>query len=291
MSECLLCFSRDVSTCQTVRDRPDCHLYSCPACGLKFISPQPSDDFLRKLYSKEYYDQWGTEEHYEIIRKMKISTFNMRLKLIEKFKSGGNILDVGCATGFFLEAARSAGYTPYGVELSEYSAGIAQKRFGADFVFNGILEQCPFREESFDVIVMSDLLEHVKNPEDVMSRVRRLLKADGIVVIVTPDTDSYTHRIMKNRWVHYKLEHLFYFNITSLRKLAERQGFRIIHREPAKKTLNLLYAFHHFQVYRHWLFCPVLTLLNLILPRVIMETHLNVTIGELVAVMDKIEAS
>ncbi len=69
---------------------------------------------------------------------------------------------LGCATGYLMEAAAARGWTPYGVEYAEWSAAIAQKKFGSEAVFNGTLEQCTFPENYFDAIVMCDLIEHVR---------------------------------------------------------------------------------------------------------------------------------
>jgi 2-polyprenyl-3-methyl-5-hydroxy-6-metoxy-1,4-benzoquinol methylase len=218
---------------------------------------------------------------------MKLSTFYLRLDLIRKYKKVGKVLDVGCATGYFLEAARTAGFTPYGVEFSPYSSQIAKDKFGDEAIYQGTLEECPFPARSFDVIAMSDLLEHVKNPRAVLKKARTLLKDDGIVMIMTPDTGSLTHRVMRDKWVHYKIEHLFYFNRDSLNLLAEEQGFRIIHVEPARKTLNLAYFHHQFKVYRHRLMSPVLKLLHTILPDSLQEAHFTITVGEMVAVLKK----
>ena len=291
MLQCHVCQSDKVDCLWPVRDNPEYLVYSCQECGVKFLLPQPTDAFLRDLYSKSYYDAWGIEEYSGSVRDMKLSTFDLRLNLIKKYKKQGNILDVGCATGFFLEGASAAGFTPFGVEISDYSFNIAKEKFGEEALFQGILEDCPFAERSFDVITMSDLLEHVRNPHTVMEKVRALLKDDGIVMIMTPDTDSLTHWIMREKWVHYKIEHLFYFNKESIRLLADRHDFQVLCLDPARKTLNIAYFYHQFEIYRHWLLTPLIRLLHTLLPPKVLLSNFNVTIGEMVLLMQKTDHS
>lgn len=288
MPGCPLCEKPDAAYLWPVRESTDFAVFSCPRCQGRFLAPQPTDVFLKDIYSQSYYDAWGLQEDGGAVKKMKISTFDIRLDLLEKWsKNKGAILDVGCATGFFLEAARDRGFTPFGVEFCPYSAKIAKEKFGNDAAFEGILEACPFPDKNFDVIAMSDLLEHVRDPHALLEKTRELLKDDGLVMIMTPNTDSFTQRVMQRQWVHYKLEHLFYFNGTSIKQLAEAHQFRVIHREPATKTLNLVYLYHQFKVYPHWLFTPALSLLNRILPKRFLHRNIRLTIGEMVVLLEK----
>src|SRR6266702_6904096 len=133
MPQCRLCQSDKAERLWPVRDNnPAYQVFLCQNCEARLVSPQPTDSFLRELYSKSYYDTWGLQEDAGSVREMKLSTFDLRLDLIKRYTQSGRILDVGCATGFFLEAARAAGFTPFGVELSDYSSKIAKGKFGED---------------------------------------------------------------------------------------------------------------------------------------------------------------
>jgi len=68
------------------------------------------------------------------------------MHLIKQYRSTGKVLDIGCATGYFLEVAEEEGFEPFGVEYSAYAAEIAQNKFGVNNIFNGTLEQCNFPE-------------------------------------------------------------------------------------------------------------------------------------------------
>jgi 2-polyprenyl-3-methyl-5-hydroxy-6-metoxy-1,4-benzoquinol methylase len=265
-------------------------IYKCSQCTLQFLYPQLDEVDLTKLYSENYYLAWGLkgDAENESIKHMKISTFNLRLDLIAQFKKTGKILDVGCATGYFLEAAKAKAYEPYGVEFSDYSASLAKNKFGGKNIFKGTLEQCEFEKGTFDVIAMSDLIEHVRNPIETLSKAHQLLNTDGIVMIMTPDTGSLSYKLMKQKWTHYKLEHFYYFNKQALQQAALQSGFELVHYEHAKKSMNLDYLHTQLNVYKNRLFTPIINLLYFILPKAILRKIFNLTLGEMVVILRKI---
>ena len=199
----------------------------------------------------------------------------------------GRILDVGCATGYFLEAAKNNGFQPFGVELSAYSAQLAQSKFGEAAVFNGILEQAPFAEKSFSVIAMSDLIEHVRYPIMTLKKAHQLLEDKGVLMIMTPNTDSPSHKRMKEKWTHYKLEHFYYFNKASITKAAKEAGFEVVHYEHAKKSMNIDYFHTQLNVYKNKYVTPVINLVYKILPTWAVQKIFNIKLGEMVVILKK----
>jgi SAM-dependent methyltransferase len=230
----------------------------CSGCGLERIDPQPRDDTLAAIYGEQYYDAWGLRLDAAMVERMKMATFRRTIAGLGKLPAGSRVLDCGAATGFLMAAAFEAGYEPYGVELSEYGGRQIAARFGADRVFVGEVERASFPtagEGDFQAVFMCDYLEHVRDPAAVLARARELLAPSGTVVITTPSLGSLTHRLMGERWTHYKVEHLHYFNPDNLTQLLERSGFTNVVRRPAWKTMTVAYLRQQLQVYRH----PVLT--------------------------------
>jgi SAM-dependent methyltransferase len=285
---CSLCCSSNIKKKFVLQGNYSVH--ECKNCSLQFLFPQLNDAELEKLYSESYYSAWGLkgEEENPELKKMKISTFDLRLKLIFEFRKNGNLLDVGCATGYMLEASQEKGFVPYGVELSEYSASIAKKKFGEN-VFKGRLEDSNFPPEFFDVITMFDLLEHVRDPKVTLHKASELLKNDGIIMITTPDTDAFSNLLMGRRWTHYKPEHFFYFNKKSMSLLAKKCKLKIVYSERSKKALNLDYIINQFKRYNHRVFTPLAKFLDKILPGKLKSKNLYLPIGEMTAVLKKIE--
>src|SRR6266700_3240335 len=102
---CTICGSSQVRP--SVKIGHQCLVFRCSVCKIEFLYPQLDDESLKALYSESYYASWGIKEKEENgpTRQMKIASFQLRLELIKKFRSTGKVLDIGCATGYFLEAA------------------------------------------------------------------------------------------------------------------------------------------------------------------------------------------
>ena len=153
----------------------------CLNCGLEFLEPQPTWEEIQSIYSSDYYAPWDmtTGEH-PATGKMKRLTFKRRLSELSLEVDEGPVLDIGTATGFFLdEVAADPRYQPYRVEVSEYAGKIAQSEFGADPIRIGTIETAPFPEEFFSAVAMSDLIEHGQDPHPVVKCVHSLLRPRG----------------------------------------------------------------------------------------------------------------
>jgi SAM-dependent methyltransferase len=105
-------------------------------------------------------------------------------------------------------------------------AAEAVKRYGIP-LFVGSLENFP-KKQTYELITMLDVLEHVADPDSFLSALQPLLTPDALLVIVTPDISSWAARITAGRWWHYRSAHLNFFNLDSLRWLLEKHGFEII---------------------------------------------------------------
>lgn len=255
------------------------------ACGLAFLWPRPTEEMLEKIYSEEYYKSWGVAgENDELPRQMKHLTFASRLHAMEELiPVPGKVLDVGCATGYFLEVARSFGWEVAGVELSAYSAGLAAAKFGKR-IFNGTLEQAAYAEATFDLVTLSDLIEHVPDPVAFLNEVRRILKPGGVVMIVTPDVQSLTERVMGGKWSHYKLEHIYYFSPATITACLIKSGFIPVRTEPAPKYLNLDYIINQFVIYPHPVLTPLVKLLGRFIPQRLRQFNIPIRCGEMMAI-------
>lgn len=198
----------------------------CNSCGLIFVNPRPGQEYLQEIYSGDYYrmSSGGSEGYrdYEADRQSYIANFGKLLRIIENYKDKGKLLDVGCALGFLLEEARARGWDAYGTELSPHAAGIAREK-GFE-VLSGDIMDAGFKRESFDVIVCLGTIEHFANPLLSIRHIRQLLKADGLLVISTPDAGG----LLGGRRFQYKpREHLYYFTRKTIMALLQKEGFEV----------------------------------------------------------------
>lgn len=206
-------------------------IVQCKNCNLLFVNPQNSPQETAKIYKEQYFQNriiLGSEldkENKKSIKSFKLKSCKMYLEDISKRVKRGKILDVGCGEGYFLEAAKSDGWIPYGVEISEFAANMARESLGAD-ISCGLLRDVSYPDNMFDLITMLDVVEHFHNPLEEMKEIHRILKPGGMCFLLTPDVESPGARLMRSRWFELKPpEHLFYFSQNTLRQLLESAGF------------------------------------------------------------------
>jgi len=257
----------------------------CRSCMQVFTYPQISQEESRKLYDKSYYDSWGIECD-ESVREMKKCTFALKLNGLEKIISPGRILDVGCATGFFLEVASERGWDAYGVEINPFAVKEVRKQF-ADRVYEGTIEDAPFDPQSLDAVVMSDVLEHVTDPLATLCRVNELLRNRGLAAITTPNIGGITARVFGKRWPHLKPEHQFYFTPQTVSYLLGKAGFHVVSSRPALKALSLNYIYAQRNVSRVPLLTAFVTALRNVLPPSLLQKPLYFLAGEMFVIARK----
>jgi 2-polyprenyl-3-methyl-5-hydroxy-6-metoxy-1,4-benzoquinol methylase len=205
-------------------------MITCERCGLVRVEGVPDGDRLNQLYSESYFrssdsSALGYDDY--IADRAKISkTFGKRIEEIERLVGRkGRMLDVGCATGFSVEVARSRGWEAQGVELSRFACDYARREIGVD-VFCGSLGEVELEPESLDVVTMWDYIEHSPDPLGELRQANRLLKSGGLLALTTPNIASLPARIWGSRWMGIKQEeHLYYFAPETIKKMLELCGF------------------------------------------------------------------
>ena len=210
----------------------------CDDCGFFYINPRYSQEELNNLYSEDYFKAFSTQRKVDYMkdREFRAKDFQTRLEGIKRYKKAGRVLDVGCAAGFFLEVVQKQGWQACGVELSDYAASFARNELKLN-VRTGELAAAKFEPGYFDVITFFDVIEHVGNPKGLVAEANRILKDDGLIVITTPNIDSFCARAFKDRFHLLDPLHLSYFSPKTLEKLLKAEGFKIVKIEyPYFKT-------------------------------------------------------
>ncbi len=152
------------------------------------------------------------------------------------------LLDVGAATGFFMNLARGRGFDVTGVELCDFAAAKGRER-GLPII-TGTLESARLPENYFDVVTMCDVLEHVTDPKNFLLEARRILAPEGLLVINTPDAESLVARILGKRWhLIVPPEHLHYLSPKNVGEFLCKNGFEIIENTTIGKRFTLQYIF------------------------------------------------
>jgi 2-polyprenyl-3-methyl-5-hydroxy-6-metoxy-1,4-benzoquinol methylase len=262
-------------------------LKRCEGCGLQALDPQPDEGTLAQIYRREYYDAWGIQHDEATTRHLKRTTFERLIgPLRQELGERARLLDCGAATGYLMEVAAEAGMEPYGVELSEFGAACIAEKFGPERVFCGPFEQASFERterDFFDVITMIDFIEHVRDPAATLGKAYRLLRPGGRILMLTPNAASLSRKMLGPRWLHYKVEHLFYFTPAGLSRCLERSGFTRARVGPAWKTVNIHYVAHQLERYPHPVLTPIVAGLHRIGTAKMRKALFKITFGEMLA--------
>lgn len=261
----------------------------CEDCDSWYRVPRPSLSELKNIYTKEYYDPWGMSDNEESVKSTKYSTFSPILDHLEKLYSGKTcgkvkILDVGAATGLLLETAVKRGWDPYALELNPYSAGVLRKKFGADHVFEGELVDYPGGGELFDIITMTDVIEHVVDIDATLKAVGGLLKDGGLLCLTTPRIDSLSRALLGKQWLHFKEEHIQYFSGQAIADLLSNSGFTQIQISAHNKYLTMTYVHQQLQAFRHVLITPIVSLIHSMLPKSLRVYPIKFRCGEMLVI-------
>jgi len=191
-------------------------LKQCRQCG--FIQCTDLDElvgFYEDLEDPEYEN--GRNER--LIQERRV------LMGLKKIKPEGTLLDVGAGSGMLVEAALEQGYQAEGIEPSKWLFETARKHELPIHLGTFPHQNTP---GPYDIITLVDVLEHVTDPLDLMTSLRKGLKKDGILLIVTPDVKSFPARLLKFKWWHFRVAHVGYFNKKNLALLSQKAGLQLV---------------------------------------------------------------
>lgn len=199
-------------------------IHSCKRCQLAVTLPrQPHSQ------TELYQDFRGHEgkRFYGFVEWLIHFAEKNRSREICRFRNPGAVLDVGCGRGLLLYYLKQAGWKAMGTESGEETCRTIQQTLGVPVVA-GDFRRLVLAAQRFDGIVLWHVLEHLENPATVLEEARRLLKAEGFLIIALPNFGSLQARTFQGRWFHLSaLYHLTHFTLPSLEALTERHGFRI----------------------------------------------------------------
>jgi len=195
-------------------------ILECKACGLVFAAPRLADSEILSLYAKSEDEEYRDEGASRSINS------HFSLNTILRFVRAGKLLDIGCSTGFFLNAARLF-FEVQGVEPSLSASQYARDRLLID-VHTGTLETAKILDNSFGIASMIDVVEHFSDPLSALKQAYRVLEPGGYLYLVTPDISSLAARLLGKKWWGLRPAHLYYFSPASLRAMVEKAGFEVV---------------------------------------------------------------
>lgn len=227
------------------------HICECLSCGLQYTMPRPSKEKIGAYYKSDgYYSHQENKKGfvpklYEAVKKVNLKH---KLKIATKGLQVGKLLDIGCGVGDFIHVAEQQGWKCLGVEPSDDAKTIARKRIKANIINSEVLEEIP--DESFDVITMWHVLEHVDDLKWQIEQLRRLIKPNGRIVIAVPNYKSYDGQFYKELWAAYDVpRHLNHFSKQTITKIFKTKELEL------KKTEKLIWDAYYIsfmsEQYKH----------------------------------------
>lgn len=221
--------ARRCPTCGGDDSRPELEkdhmrIVRCGVCDLVYVTPVFDESHYKKVYR--------SAEYQEIVRDLGIKSHDYRVQRFgcervdimarHLHAARPRMLDVGCSTGFVVEAARDRGWNATGLDLNPSAIEYGRSR-GLD-VRNAALEDAQLEPGSFDAVCLFDVLEHLLEPAHTLRACTRLLRPGGIVFLYVPNYDSAS-RLLMGAEAHFiwPTHHLNYYTPTTIRDLLRRE--------------------------------------------------------------------
>ena len=211
-------------------------LYRCSECNTVYLG-EYDDDYDDGLY--EYYEKYKGRPKDALYNPLTVKSYLKVLELFSKNTTGSSILDVGCGKGDFVDAALHAGWDINGIELAQPAVDIAQG-YGLpvhqlDF-FSKLIPPA-----SRDIVTLFEVMEHLPNPGEFLTRAEEVVKPGGLVYLTTPNYDSLDRRLLGANWPVIHRQHLTYFTPETLvSSIQNNTNLKVLHCETRNLSVRIL---------------------------------------------------
>lgn len=205
----------------------------CKRCSQHYLTPLANEALLLDKLQQWAQEDVLDEERLRIaFEPGALEMYRWFLSRVAKFSRGenGRLLDVGCATGGLLSAAREQGWDAQGIEIGQASAAYAREELALEVDCVSLFE-AGFGADEFDAITMVEVIEHLENPGGALDQVHRWLRPDGLVLLTTPNYNALFRRLFGTRWwvINCEDEHIVLFTPDTLSRLLEKHGFEVLY--------------------------------------------------------------
>lgn len=209
---------------------------ACSNCGFKITHPRPALNEIGAYYKSDKYVSHSNKSFglmsmlYKQVRKIAL---NGKYKLLKEKINGKSILDIGCGTGAFIAFMQDKGFDVTGVEPDEDARRNAEQLFRVKPKEESFLQYA--EAESFDLITMWHVLEHVYDLNERISTIHRILKNDGLLCVAVPNPECYDAELYKEFWAAWDVpRHLWHFRPKDIKSLFSNYSFEMFEMHPMK---------------------------------------------------------
>jgi 2-polyprenyl-3-methyl-5-hydroxy-6-metoxy-1,4-benzoquinol methylase len=202
---------------------------------LLFTNPRPSPDRIGEYYkSEDYVSHSSTKKGLvnKVYNWVRSYTLKKKISLLKELTPGKKLLDIGAGTGHFLAKAKESGFTVLGLEPDEDARKVALSENGIELKDLSLLHSL---DETFDVVSMWHVLEHVYDLQVDLEKIVSLVNQDGVLIIAVPNYTSFDAQYYKEFWAAYDVpRHLYHFSPKSIIPLVESKGLKFEKMLPMK---------------------------------------------------------
>lgn len=199
----------------------------CDKCNLVYVPKILNEEHYNETYSSEAYASVVSKLGFDSHEYRKSRFGEERVSKIEQFLSSRkpSFLDVGCSTGFVVQAAQERGWNAQGIDLNTHAIHFGIENYGLNLSSDSFFDI----EGSYDAVGMYDVLEHVASPSQFLQQAAKVLKPKGILHVYVPNWNSASRYIL-NDAAHFiwPSHHLTYFTPATLTQMIEKNDFEIL---------------------------------------------------------------
>ncbi len=203
----------------------------CAGCGHMQLERFPSEAELDAEYATAASEDYVDEEPGQRLSAQAV------LERVERHRSVGRLLDVGCWVGFLMSEAERRGWETAGIEPSAFASARARDVLGLDVRTTGLFET----EGQWDVVVLGDVLEHLTRANAALEKVASLTSPGGVLVLLLPDAGSRVARLLGKRWWSVIPTHVHYFTRKSIATMLEHHGYEVLEFGTDPKAFTVRY--------------------------------------------------
>jgi 2-polyprenyl-3-methyl-5-hydroxy-6-metoxy-1,4-benzoquinol methylase len=237
---CPVCHSTNIAPALQAKDNTVTNeiftIWQCGNCALRFTQDVPAAAAISAYYnSSDYISHSDTNKGFinKLYHAVRSVTLRSKKNLVEKYaaKNKGDLLDIGAGTGAFAATMQKANWNVTALEPDTTARANAKSNF--NIILQPSEQLFNLKDESFDVITLWHVLEHVHDLHNYVQRFFSLLKKDGVLIIAVPNYTSYDAKEYESAWAAYDVpRHLYHFSPKSMNALLEKHGFKLKKHKP-----------------------------------------------------------
>lgn len=211
----------EIFSARRLPDRIHGTIVKCKKCGLVRTLEVINDDLLSKLYVNSRFT------YKNLTNNLRSSYGEILLEAVKYSKNNGSFLEIGCGNGFMLDEALKIGFQKVaGIEPSLDAISRAPKTI-QPMIKQDVLRPGIYRKNSFDVIAVFQVFDHIPDPNNFLKTCFRLLQRGGVLVLMNHDVESFSARVLGERSPIIDIEHTYLYSQKTISKILKINGYSI----------------------------------------------------------------